>query len=98
MESTVTIIATEYMMILRASQTFILIEIKHMHTVIFEIVVTPPTTCRISPNLPALDLTAHHAQQWVTPKLGQSSTQGKGILDYAEVIGKLHKEIRIFSP
>jgi hypothetical protein len=62
MESTVTIIATEYMIILRESQTFILIEIKHMHIVIFEIVVTPPTTCRLSPYLPALDLTAHHAQ------------------------------------
>jgi hypothetical protein len=48
MESTVTIITTEYMIILRESQTFILIEIKHMHIVIFEIVVTPPTTCRIS--------------------------------------------------
>jgi hypothetical protein len=81
MESTVNIIATEYMIILQASQTCILIEIKHMHILIFETVVTPPTTCRPSMNLPALDLTAHHAQQWVTPELGLSSTQGKGILD-----------------
>jgi hypothetical protein len=81
MELTVNIIATEYMIILQASQTCILIEIKHMHILIFETVVTPPTTCRPSTNLPALDLAAHHAQQWVTPELGLSSTQGKGILD-----------------
>jgi hypothetical protein len=56
------------------------IEFKHMHILIFETVVTPPTMCRPSTNLPALDLTAHHAQQWVTPELGLSSTQGKGIL------------------
>jgi hypothetical protein len=81
MELTVNIIATEYMIILQASQTCILIEIKHMHILIFETVVTPPTTCRPSMNLPALDHAAHHAQQWVTPELGPSSTQGKGILD-----------------
>ena len=38
------------------------IEFKHMHILIFEAVVTPPTMCRPSTNLPALDLTAHHAQ------------------------------------
>jgi hypothetical protein len=51
------------------------IEFKHMHILIFEIVVTPPTMCR-----PSMNLTSHHAQQWVTPDLGLSSTQGKGIL------------------
>jgi len=54
--------ATKYMIILQASHTCILIEIKHMHILIFEIVVTPPTTCRISMNLPSLGLTSHHAQ------------------------------------
>jgi hypothetical protein len=43
MESTVNIISTEYMIILQASQTCILIEIKHMYILIFETVVTPPT-------------------------------------------------------
>jgi hypothetical protein len=81
MELTVNIIATEYMIILQASQTCILIEIKHMHILIFETLVTPPTMCRPSMNLPVLDLTYHHAQQWVTPELGLSSTQGKRILD-----------------
>jgi hypothetical protein len=56
------------------------IEFKHMHILIFETVLTPPTMCRPYINLPALDLTAHHAQQWVTPEMGLSSTQGKGIL------------------
>ena len=55
--------------------------IKHKLILIFETVVISPTTCRPSMNLPTLDLTSHHAQQWVTPKLGLSSTQGKGILD-----------------
>ena len=73
-------IATEYMIVLQVSQTCILSEIKHMHIIIFEIVVTPPTTCRLSLNLLALDLTAHHAQHWVTPKLGLRSTQVKGML------------------
>jgi hypothetical protein len=81
MELTVNIIAMEYMIILQASQTCILIEIKHIMILIFETVVTPPTTCRPSTNLPALDHAAHHAQQWVTPEMGLSSTQGKGILD-----------------
>jgi hypothetical protein len=78
---TVNIIATEYMIIVQASQTCILIDFKHMHILIFETVVTPPTTCRPSMNLPALDHVAHHAQQWVTLELGPNSTQGKGILD-----------------
>jgi hypothetical protein len=52
-----------------------------MHILIFETIVTPPTTCRLSTNLPALDLNAYQTQQWVTPKLGLRSTQGKGILD-----------------
>ena len=82
------------MIILQASQRCILIEIKHIMILIFEIVVTPPTMCRLSMNLPELDLTSHHAQQWVTPELGLSSTQGKGILYYAEVTGKLHSAIR----
>jgi hypothetical protein len=51
--------------------------IKHKLILIFETVVIPPTTCRPSTNLPALDHTAHHAQQWVTPEMGLSSTQGK---------------------
>jgi hypothetical protein len=66
---------------IQASQTCILIEIKHIMILIFGTGVTPPTTCRPSTNLPALDHAAHHAQQWVTPELGPSSTQGKGILD-----------------
>ena len=37
-------------------------EFKHMHILIFETVVIPPTMCRPSSNLLALDLTAHHAQ------------------------------------
>ena len=49
-----------------------------------------PTMCRPSMNLPALDHTSHHTQQWVTPELGLSSTQGKGILVLVEVTGKLH--------
>jgi hypothetical protein len=81
MESTVNIITTEYMIILQASQSCILIAIKHMHILIFGTVVNPPTTWKPSTNLPALDHVAHHAQQWVTPELGLSSTQGKGILD-----------------
>ena len=55
--------------------------IKHILILIFDTVVTPPITCRPSTNLPALDHAAHHTQQWVTPELGPSSTQGKGILD-----------------
>jgi hypothetical protein len=51
--------------------------IKHKLILIFETVVIPPTTCRPSMNLPALDHVAHHSQQWVTPELGLSSTQGK---------------------
>jgi hypothetical protein len=62
MKSMVKIIAMEYMIIPQASQTFILIEIKHMHILIFETIVTPTTTCRPSMNLPVLYLTAHHAQ------------------------------------
>jgi hypothetical protein len=62
MELTVNIIATEYMIILQASQTCILIEIKHMHILIFETVVTPPTMCRPSMKLSALDLDAYHTQ------------------------------------
>jgi hypothetical protein len=62
MKSVVKIIAMEYMIILKSSHTCILIEIKHMHILIFETVVTPPTTCRPSMNLPGLDLTAHHTQ------------------------------------
>jgi hypothetical protein len=70
-------IATEYMIILQASHTCILIEIKHMHILIFETIVTPPTTCRPSMNLPTLYLSAHHSQQWVTPELGPSSTEAR---------------------
>ena len=65
------------MIILQESKTCILIEIKHMHILMFETVVTPSTMCRPSTNLPALEHTTHHAQQWVTPELGLSSTQGK---------------------
>jgi hypothetical protein len=50
------------MIILQASQTWILIEIEHMHILIFETVVNPPTTSRPSINLPALDHASHHAQ------------------------------------
>jgi hypothetical protein len=82
------------MIILQASQTCILIEIKHILILIFETIVTPPTTCRTSMNLPALDHVSHHAQQWVTPELGLSSNKGKGILDQAKVTGKLHRATR----
>jgi hypothetical protein len=69
------------MIILQESQICILIEIKLIMILILEMVVTPPTTCIPSMNLPALYHAGHHAQQWVTPELGPSSTQGKGILD-----------------
>jgi hypothetical protein len=69
------------MIMVQASQTCILIEIKHIMILIFETVVNQPNTCRTYMNLPSLDHTSHHAQQWVTPELGLSSTQGKGILD-----------------
>jgi hypothetical protein len=36
---------------------------------------------RPSTNLPAIDHIVHHPQQWVTPEMGLSSTEGKGILD-----------------
>jgi hypothetical protein len=62
MESTVNIIAMEYMIILQASQSCILIEIKHIMILNLEILVTPQTTYRPSMNLPALDHVAHHAQ------------------------------------
>jgi hypothetical protein len=39
-----------------------------------------PTTCVTSTNLRALDHTAHHSQQWVTPELGLNSTRVKGFL------------------
>jgi hypothetical protein len=39
-----------------------------------------PTACRPSTNLPTLDHTAHHSQQWVTPELGLNSTRVKGFL------------------
>jgi hypothetical protein len=51
--------------------------IKHKLILIFETVVIPPTTCRPSTNLLALDHAAYHSQQWVTLELGLSSTQGK---------------------
>jgi hypothetical protein len=38
----------------------------------------PPTACRPSTNLSALDYTAHHSQQWVTLELGLNSIE-KGI-------------------
>jgi hypothetical protein len=69
------------MIILQTSQTCILTEIQHIMIRIFETVVTPPTTCRPSTNLPASDHAAHHAQQWVTPEPRLSSTPSKGILD-----------------
>jgi hypothetical protein len=51
--------------------------IKHKLILIFEIGVISPTKCRPSKNLPTLDHATHHAQQWVTPEMGLSSTQGK---------------------
>jgi hypothetical protein len=71
----------QYMIILQASHTCMLIEIKHIMILIFETVVTQPTMCIHSMNLPSLDHADHHAQWWVTPKLGSSSTLGRGILD-----------------
>jgi hypothetical protein len=74
MELIVNIITKEYMIIVQESQTCILIEIKHMHILIFETVVTPPTMYRPSTNLPALDHVSHHTQQWVTLEMEPSST------------------------
>ena len=51
--------------------------IKHKLILIFETLVIPPTTCRHSTNLTALDHAANQAQKWVTHELGLSSTQGK---------------------
>ena len=39
-----------------------------------------PIACTPSMNLPALDHTAHHSQQWVTPKLELNSTWVNGFL------------------
>jgi hypothetical protein len=55
-------------------------KLQHHMVLIFEMVVIPPTTCRPSTNLPALYHATHQAQQWVTPKLGLSSTPRKEIL------------------
>ena len=66
---------------IQASHTWILIDIKHKMILIFGTGVTLPTMCRPSMNLPALDHATHQTQQWVTPELRPSSTQGKGILD-----------------
>jgi hypothetical protein len=55
-------------------------KLQHHLVLIFETVVIPPTTCRPSTNLPALDHAAHQAQQWVTPELGLRSTPRQGIL------------------
>jgi hypothetical protein len=56
-------------------------EVKHIMILIFEMIVTPPTMCIPSTNLPSLDHATHHTQQWVTLELGPSSIQGKGFLD-----------------
>jgi hypothetical protein len=39
-----------------------------------------PTVCRPSMNLPTLEHTAHHTQQWVTPELRLNSTWVKRFL------------------
>ena len=62
---------------------------------IFETMVIPPTTCRPSMNLPALYHTSHHAQQWVTPELGLSSTQGKGGLAAEGISGVI---VKVYTP
>jgi hypothetical protein len=62
--------------------------IKHGNDTYLLTGVKPPTVCRPSMNLPALDHTAHHAQQWVTPELGLNSIeQGNSRL------GKDNKEV-----
>jgi hypothetical protein len=43
------------------------------------------TVCRPSTNLPALDHTTHHCQQWVTPEMGLNSTRVKGFLTRLKV-------------
>jgi hypothetical protein len=40
----------------------------------------PPTTCKPSTILPALDHVAQNSQQWVTPEVGVNFTQVKGFL------------------
>jgi hypothetical protein len=55
--------------------------IKHINDTYLLAGVNPPTMCKPSMTLPALDHVTHHAQQWITPELGLSYTQGKGILD-----------------
>jgi hypothetical protein len=69
------------MITFQESQACITYIIKHENDTYLLTGVKPPTACIPSTNLPALDHASHHAQQWVTPELGLSSIEGKGILD-----------------
>jgi hypothetical protein len=64
-----------------------------------------PTMCRPSTNLPALDYTTHHSQQWVTPEMGLNSTMVKGfltrIMDHGQQERLCHKcllKLTAYSP
>ena len=48
--------------------------IKHRNDTYLLARVNPPTVCKPSMNLPALDRIAHHSQQYITPDLGLNST------------------------
>jgi hypothetical protein len=50
------------------------------------------SACRPSMNLPALDHTAHHSHQWVTPELGLKSIR-QGI----PRIGKVNRKVTQFK-
>ena len=54
---------TEYMITFKHHKTYIKYIIKHNNDTYLLVGVNPPTECRPSMNLPALDRTAHHSQQ-----------------------------------
>jgi hypothetical protein len=80
------------MITFQESQTCITYIIKHKNDTYLLTGVKPPTTCRPSTNLPALDHTAHHSQQWVTPELGLNSTE-QGI----PRLGKVNRKVTQFK-
>jgi hypothetical protein len=80
------------MITFQESQTCITYIIKHINDTYLLTGVKPPTACRPSMNLPALDHTAHHSQQWVTPELGLNST-GQGI----PRLGKVNRKVTQFK-
>ena len=62
MELIVSTHATEHMITFQVTLTCITYIIKHINDICLLTGVNPPTTCRPSTNLPALDHTGHHAQ------------------------------------